>query len=301
MIEIMNLNKSFEDLAALKNVNIKIQKGSVYGLVGSNGAGKTTLLKTMVGVYQGDQGTCSIDGQEVFENVAIKAKVIFIPDTLYFFANYSVRDMAKYYSNIYPAWNEARFEKLKEAFDIDVNKNIHRLSKGMQRQVAFWLALSSMPDYLILDEPLDGLDPVMRQKVKNLLIQDVAERQMTVLISSHNLRELEDLCDTIGILHKGTLILEKELDDLKSDVHKIQVAFKEEVSGEFLVNAQAQVLYEEVRGSVRLFIMRGSKEDLTRLFAKQQPLVLDILPLTLEEVFIYEMGGIGYAIENIII
>ncbi|SHK49845.1 ABC transporter ATP-binding protein [Desulforamulus aeronauticus] len=301
MIEIKDLNKSFEDLAALKNVNIKIQKGSVYGLVGSNGAGKTTLLKTMVGVYQGDQGTCYIDGQEVFENVAIKAKVIFIPDTLYFFPNYSVRDMAKYYKNIYPAWNEVRFEKLKEAFDIDVNKNINRLSKGMQRQVAFWLALSSMPDYLILDEPLDGLDPVMRQKVKNLLIQDVAERQMTVLISSHNLRELEDLCDTIGILHKGTLILEKELDDLKSDVHKIQVAFKEEVSGEFLANAQAQVLYEEIRGSVRLFIMRGNKDDLTRIFAKQQPLVLDILPLTLEEVFIYEMGGIGYAIENIII
>ena len=299
MIEIKDLSKSFEDLAALKKVNIKIHKGSVYGLVGSNGAGKTTLLKTMVGVYQGDQGTCYIDGQEVFENVEIKAKVIFIPDTLYFFSNYSVSDMAKYYRNIYPAWNEERYEKLKEAFDIDVNKKINRLSKGMQRQVAFWLALSSMPDYLILDEPLDGLDPVMRQKVKNLLIQDVAERKMTVLISSHNLRELEDLCDTIGILHRGTLILEKELDDLKSDVHKIQAAFKEDVPGEFLQDAQ--VLYEEVRGSVRLFIIRGNKDDLTRLFEKHNPLILDILPLTLEEIFIYEMGGIGYAIENIII
>ena len=299
MIEIKDLSKSFEDLTALNKVNIKIQKGSVYGLVGSNGAGKTTLLKTMVGVYQGDQGNCYIEGQEVFENVGIKAKVIFIPDTLYFFDNYTVGDMAKYYRNIYPTWNQERFIKLKEAFDIDVAKRINRLSKGMQRQVAFWLALSTMPEYLILDEPLDGLDPVMRQKVKNLLIQDVAERNMTVLISSHNLRELEDLCDTIGILHKGTLLLEKELDDLKSDVHKIQVAFKEAVPERFL--AEAQVLYQEARGSVRLFIIRGHKADLTRLFEKHEPLILDILPLTLEEIFIYEMGGRGYAIENIII
>ncbi|ABO51744.1 ABC transporter related protein [Desulforamulus reducens MI-1] len=299
MIEIKDLSKSFEDLAALKNVNIKVNKGSVYGLVGSNGAGKTTLLKTMVGVYQGDQGTCCIEGQEVFENVEIKAKIIFIPDALYFFSTYSVRDMAKFYSNIYPSWNQQRFNKLKEAFGIDINKKINRLSKGMQRQVAFWLALSTMPEYLILDEPLDGLDPVMRQKVKNLIIQDVAEREMTVLISSHNLRELEDLCDTIGILHQGTLVLEKELDDLKSDVHKIQVAFKEDVPEQILQDAQ--ILYEEIRGSVKLFIIRGNKEELTKQFNKHNPMILDILPLTLEEIFIYEMGGIGYAIENIII
>lgn len=298
MIEIKDLSKSFADLAALKNVNVNINKGSVYGLIGSNGAGKTTLLKTLVGIYQGDAGKGYIDGQEVFENVEIKAKVIFIPDTLYFFSTYSIRDMAKFYRNIYPHWNEERFEKLRGAFDIDINKKVNRLSKGMQRQVAFWLALSAMPDYLILDEPLDGLDPVMRQKVKNLIIQDVAERRMTVLISSHNLRELEDLCDTIGILHRGTLILEKELDDLKSDVHKIQVVFKKEISGPIIDNAQ--ILYEENRGSVKLLIIRGHKEDIQNQLKKQEPVILDILPLTLEEIFIYEMGGIGYDIHNIV-
>lgn len=298
MIKIKDLSKSFDDLEVLKKVNIKISKGSVYGLVGSNGAGKTTLLKTIVGVYKEDEGKACIDGQEVFENVQNKAKVMFIPDTLYFFYTYSVRDMAKFYKNIYPSWNEERYEKLKEAFDIDINKKINRLSKGMQKQVAFWLALSAMPEYLILDEPLDGLDPVMRQKVKNLIIQDVAERKMTILISSHNLRELEDLCDTIGILHRGTLILEKELDDLKSDVHKIQAAFKEDVPGQILNDVD--ILYEEIRGSVRLFIIRGNKSDITKQFKKHDPVILDILPLTLEEIFIYEMGGIGYAINNII-
>ncbi|AEG62045.1 ABC transporter ATP-binding protein [Desulforamulus ruminis] len=298
MIEIKGVSKSFEDVKALKEVTLRINKGSVYGLIGSNGAGKTTLLKILAGVYQGDEGKGYMAGQEVFENVEIKAKVIFIPDTLYFFSTYSVRDMANFYKNIYPTWNQERFEKLKTAFDIDINKKINRLSKGMQRQVAFWLALSAMPEYLILDEPLDGLDPVMRQKVKNLIIQDVAERNMTVLISSHNLRELEDLCDTIGILHRGALILEKELDDLKSDIHKVQVAFKQEVSGPILQDIP--VLYEESRGSVRLFIIRGHKEEMIRQFKKHDPVILDILPLTLEEIFIYEMGGIGYAIENVI-
>lgn len=298
MIELKDLSKSFDDLAALKNVNIKINKSSVYGLIGSNGAGKTTLLKIIAGIYQGDTGQGYIEGQEVFENVDIKAKVIFIPDALYFLANYSVRNMAKFYRNIYPHWNEERFVKLGEAFDIDINKNINRLSKGMQRQVAFWLALSAMPDYLILDEPLDGLDPVMRQKIKNLIIQDVAERNMTVIISSHNLRELEDLCDTIAILHRGTIILEKDIDDLKSDVHKIQLAFKEE-KPELIID-NAQILYEENRGSVKLFIIRGNKEDIQNQLEKQDPLILDILPLTLEEIFIYEMGGIGYDINNII-
>lgn len=298
MIEAKNVSKHFEDLYALKSVDIHVNKGSIYGLVGSNGAGKTTLIKTLVGVYKQDKGEVLIDGKEVFENTELKSRVIFIPDALYFFSQYSIKNMAKFYKRVYESWNDERYEKLKEAFNIDENKKVHRLSKGMQRQVAFWLALSAMPDVLILDEPLDGLDPVMRQKVKNLIIQDVAERQMTVLISSHNLRELEDLCDHIGILHKGSLILEKELDDLKSDIHKIQVAFKGEVSDEILQNVS--VLYEEQRGSIRLIIVRGKKEKILNQINKYNPVILDILPLTLEEIFIYEMGDVGYEIKNII-
>lgn len=298
MIEAKNVSKHFEDLDALKNVDIHVNRGSIYGLVGSNGAGKTTLIKTLVGVYRQDKGEVLIDGKEVFENTELKSRILFIPDALYFFSQYSIKDMAKFYRRIYEGWNNERYEKLKEAFNIDENKKIHRLSKGMQRQVAFWLALSAMPEVLILDEPLDGLDPVMRQKVKNLIIQDVADRQMTVLISSHNLRELEDLCDHIGILHKGSLILEKELDDLKSDIHKIQVAFKGEISDELLQNVS--VLYEEQRGSIRLIIVRGKKEKILNQINKYNPVILDILPLTLEEIFIYEMGDVGYEIKNII-
>ncbi|WPC40465.1 ABC transporter ATP-binding protein [Clostridium sp. JS66] len=298
MIQGKNVSKSFEDLEALKNVNINVNKGSIYGLVGSNGAGKTTLLKTLVGIYKQDSGEVLIYGQSVFENLDVKSRVIFIPDMLYFFSQYSVKDMAGFYKRIYETWDEERYLKLKDAFNIDENKKINNLSKGMQRQVAFWLALSVQPDVLILDEPLDGLDPVMRQKVKNLIVQDVAEKQMTVLISSHNLRELEDLCDYIGIMHKGSLILEKDLDDLKLDIHKIQVAFKESVEEEILEGVD--ILYEEERGSVKLFIVRGKKEEIVDQINKYDPVILDILPLTLEEIFIYEMGDVGYEIKNII-
>ncbi len=299
MIEVVNLIKEFDDLEALKGVNLHVNKGSIYGLLGSNGAGKTTLLKTLAGIYKDDKGQVTIDGDRIFENEALKQRVIFIPDHLFYFSSYTIEDMAKFYREVYSNWNEDRYRSLQSVFKLDFNKKIHKLSKGMQRQVAFWLSLSITPDVMILDEPLDGLDSVMRQKVKNLLIQEVAEREMTIIISSHNLRELEDLCDHIGILHKGELVLEKELDDLKQDIHKIQVVFKEPSSRDAL--KELNILYQEERGSVLLFIARGNKEKILSCFKKLQPVILDILPLTLEEIFIYEMGDIGYAIENIII
>ncbi len=299
MIEAKNISKMFDDSAALTDVSINVKKGSIYGLVGSNGAGKTTLLKILAGVYRQDQGEVLIDNQKVFENIEIKSKTVFIPDSLYFFSQYTVKDMAIFYQRIYANWNEERYQILKNAFQLDEHKKIQQMSKGMQRQAAFWLALSITPDFLILDEPLDGLDPIMRQKVRNLIIQDTAEREMTVLISSHNLRELEDLCDNIGILHQGRLIVEKELDDLKSDIHKIQAAFQGDQPKKIFQNKN--VLYHEKRGSVRLFIIRGKKEEIIQEVSQYQPLVLDILPLTLEEIFIYEMGGIGYEIKNIVI
>ncbi|WP_044747741.1 ABC transporter ATP-binding protein [Bacillus alveayuensis] len=299
MIKISNVRKEFEDLEVIKGLTLHIQKGSIYGLLGSNGAGKTTLLKLMAGIYKQDAGDILINDEPVFENVNVKKKLIFMPDALYFFPHTTIQQMAHFYKNIYPSWNEERFQKLKEVFQIDVHKKIHRLSKGMQRQVAFWLAFSAMPDVFVLDEPLDGLDAVMRQKVKNLLVQDVAEREMTVVISSHNLREVEDLCDSIGIMHKGELIIEKSLDDLKSDVHKIQVAFKGNVPSRFL--AGLNVLYKEERGSVLLSIVRGKEEHVVSHVKKFEPAIFDLLPLTLEEIFIYEMGDVGYAIENILV
>ncbi len=277
----------------------RFKKSSIYGLVGSNGAGKTTLLKIIAGLYRQQKGQVKINGENVFENVDVKLKTIFIPDELYFFTQYSINDMAKYYQTIYPTWNDERFIKLKDAFKIDKKKRITSLSKGMQRQVAFWLALSTMPDVLILDEPIDGLDPVMRKKVKNLIIQDVAEREMTVFISSHNLRELEDICDHIGIIHQGKMVLQKDLDDLKSDVHKIQVAFKNEIPQNLL--EEENILHKEQRGSVLVLIMRGEKESVLSRLTKYNPVILDILPLTLEEIFIYEMGGVGYEVQDIIL
>ena len=303
--ETKDLSKNFRQvqknsfIEALSQINIQVPKGSVYGLVGSNGAGKTTLLKILAGVYRQDQGKALVEQQEIFENLIAKAKTVFIPDTLYFFSQYTVRDIAGFYQKVYPSWSQERYQKLREAFELDEKMKIQQMSKGMQRQAAFWLAMSAAPEGLILDEPLDGLDPVMRKKVKNLIIQDVASRSMTVLISSHNLRELEDLCDMVGILHQGRLILEKELDDLKSDTHKIQVAFSQEPPEDLF--REQSVLYRETRGIVRLYIIRGKQEEIVQELAKHKPLLVDELPLTLEEIFIYEMGGLDYAIENIFV
>jgi len=298
VIKVENVTKSFDDLIAVNNLTLNVNKGSVFGLVGSNGAGKTTLLKMLTGIYKEDSGSVIIDGEKIFENVELKSKIAFIPDELYFYPNYTIKDMAKFYKDVYPSWNEDRFNKLKEVFKIDVKKRINRLSKGMKRQVAFWLSLSIMPEVMILDEPVDGLDPVMRKKVKNLLFQDVAEREMTVIISSHNLRELEDICDHIAIMHEGRLLVQRDLDDLKSDVHKIQVSFKDKEVEE-LINDE-NILYKEERGSVNLFIIRGSRDEIINKFNKYNPVLFDVLPLTLEEIFIYEMGDVGYEFQNIL-
>ncbi len=298
MIEVENVSKQFEDLEALREVSLTVHKGSIYGLVGSNGAGKTPILKLLAGIYRPDVGNLIIDSQPIFENEVVKMRCVFIPDNLYFFLNYTIQDMADFYANIYPQWNNQRYLKLANVFNIEAKRRIRTLSKGMQRQVALWLGLALMPDVMILDEPLDGLDPVMRQKVKNLIIQDVAERQMTVIISSHNLRDLEDICDYIGILHQGKMIIQKDLDDLRADVHKIQVAFSGEIPSALL--EQTQALYHEQRGSVLILIVRGTYSEIISHMQSFNPAVLDILPLTLEEIFIYEMGDNGYEIKNIL-
>lgn len=298
MLTIKEISKGFADVQALEQVSLNLEQGSIYGLVGSNGAGKTTLLKLLTGIYRPDAGQILYQGHQVYENVDVKAKICFIPDDLYFFGQYSVRNMADFYRTVYPNWNEERFLKLQQVFGLDMHKGLNRLSKGMRRQAAFWLAFSTMPELLVLDEPLDGLDPVMRQKVKNLLVQEVAERGTSVIISSHNLRDLEDLCDRVGILHRGSLILEKGMQDLISTVHKVQVAFADGVPEAVLKHPG--LVFKEERGSVLLIIVRGDRQQITAQLAQYNPVILDILPLTLEEIFIYEMGDAGYEIRNIV-
>ena len=299
MIEMKHISKRFDRYQALENVNLSIQKGSIYGLIGSNGAGKTTLIKLLAGIYRQDKGDILIDGTPVYENVGLKQKIFYIPDQPFVFSQYTTRQMARFYKSCYPSWNEERFEKLAGLFEVNLQKKIQTFSKGWQRQISFILALSANPEILILDEPMDGLDPVVRKKVKNLLINDVAEREMTIFISSHNLREIEDICDHIGIIHQGTLILEKELDELKADIHKVQVAYRDGVPNQLL--KKLQPLHVEKRGSVNLFVVRGEESMITKQIRETNPVIFDLLPLTLEEIFIYEMGDIGYAIKNVIV
>jgi len=299
MIQLVHVHKKIDKEQILNDLTLTVHKGSIYGLLGSNGAGKTTMLKTLAGILKQDKGTVTIKGENVYENNDIKQSVFFMPDYPTFMPQYTTRQMAKFFQSIYPNWSEERFMMLGNVFELDMDKKIHTYSKGLQRQAAFWLALSTNPSVFILDEPFDGLDPVIRTKVKNLLVQEVAEREMTVIISSHNLREVEDLCDHIGIIHKGTCILEKDIDDLKSDIHKIQVAFPKDIQEDW--KTQLKPVYVEQRGSVYMLIVKGEKQKILADIQTFQPILLDILPLTLEEIFIYEMGDLNYAIQNILL
>ncbi|CAH1215585.1 ABC transporter ATP-binding protein YtrB [Paenibacillus auburnensis] len=300
MIEIRGVSKIFQGEKAVDGISLTVHKGAIYGLLGSNGAGKTTLLKTLAGIYRPEEGTVTIGGKPVFEAPEVKQRIIFMPDSPYFFPQASIRSMAAFYRSVYPSWSEERFKELAAVFRLDQGRKLSRFSKGMQRQAAFWLALSCAPEVLIMDEPIDGLDPVMRRQIKNLLFQEVAERGLTVLISSHNLREIEDLCDHVGIMHGGKMLVEKDLDDLKADTHKIQVAFRDERHAGALT-AKLQILHQEQRGSVNLYIVKGDRERISRAFHVYEPYVFDLLPLTLEEIFIYEMGDAGYDAQPILL
>lgn len=297
MIEVKNVIKRFGDFFALNGVNVNVEKGSVYGLVGPNGAGKTTVIKCMAGIYRQDGGSVLIDGKPVYENAEIKSRVAYVSDDLYFFPGYSIKDSAAYYRGIYPNWSDERFREIADVFKIDEKRAARRLSKGMQKQAAFWLGLSTQPDVMILDEPMDGLDPVMRRNVWNIMLAEVANRGMTVLVSSHNLRELEDVCDHVGIMNKGRIAIEKGLDEVKGNIHKVQTAFRDGLPDE--LRTSLDILKHERAGSVDMLIIRGDSGEITDKIRKYSPLLLDVVPLTLEEVFIYELGGMGYELEII--
>ena len=297
MIEVKELHKSFDGFEALRGLNIHVPRGAVYGLVGPNGAGKSTVIRHLAGIYRQDSGEVLIGGEPVFENPAVKAKLAYIPDDIFYFGAATIRDMKNIYRAMIPTFSDERFEKLREAFPLDEKRAMRRLSKGMQKQAAFWIALSCCPEVIMLDEPVGGLDPVMRRQVWSLLLQDVAERGTTVLVSSHNLRELEDVCDHVGIMDKGRMLLERPLAALQENTVKIQLALPDGAE----LPEGLDILHESRTGRLRQLILRGKSEELTAKLAACEPFFLDVLPLSLEEIFIYELGGAEHEIKNILL
>ena len=299
MIEIRELVKTFDGFAALDGASLTVPQGAIYGLVGPNGAGKSTLLRHLTGVYRQDSGTVSVDGADVWENVAGKQRIASIPDEIFYYPSATLEDMRKFYRGIYPTFDDALFDKLYDVFQLPKRTPIRRFSKGMQKQAAFWIAMCCMPDYLILDEPVDGLDPVMRRQVWSLIMQDVAERGTTVLVSSHNLRELEDVCDHVGIMNKGKVLLERSLSELQENTVKMQIVFRGEGAPE--LPAGLNLLHESHLGRVFTIIFRGNTQQITERLAALDPVYMEAVPLTLEEIFIYELGGADYAVREIIL
>ena len=300
MIKVNNLVKTFDGFRVLDGLTMTVEPGSIYGLVGPNGAGKSTVLRHIAGVYRPDSGTVLVDGQPVYENPAVKQGIAVIPDELYYFNSASTRDMMKFYRGIYPQFDDKRYHALREAFpEVDDRQPIRRLSKGMQKQSAFWLALCCAPKLLVLDEPVDGLDPVMRRQVWSLLMGDVAQRGTTVLISSHNLRELEDVCDHVGILSHGKVLLERSLTDLQDNIVKLQIAFAQAEPPAF--PRDLHILHTAQVGRVFTLILRGSPADIKARMAPLNPILMEALPLSLEEIFIYELGGEDYAVRDIVL
>ena len=298
MIVVKGLKKSFDGFEALRGLDLHVPRGAVYGLVGPNGAGKSTLIRHLAGVYRQDGGEALIGGEPVYENPAVKAKIACIPDEVYYYPGATVRDMMRFARSMCPTFSDERFTKLADAFgELRCEQSMRRLSRGMQKQAAFWIVLSCCPEVILLDEPVDGLDPVMRRQVWSLLLQDVAEHGTTVLVSSHNLRELEDVCDHVGIMDRGKMLLERPLSELQENMVKIQLALPD---GRELPE-DLEILHETRTGRLRQLILRGGAEELTNRLAACEPFFLDVLPLSLEEIFIYELGGAEHEIRNILL
>ena len=298
MIQVERLTKKFQTYTALNQISVSVQPGSVFGLVGSNGAGKSTLLRTIAGIYKPDSGTVAIEGTPIFEHPNVKNDIFFISDFPYFIPQSNMKEMAKFYASMYSNWSHERYRELCSLFPIEEKMKISSMSKGMQRQVALICALSTQPKVLLMDEIFDGLDPVMRQLLKKLLAREVSERNITVMIASHNLRELEDVCDHVGLLHQGGVVFEQELDGLKLNLHKLQAVFKPMISMD--VFSDLDILKFDMKGSLINMVIRGDKGVISRRIEALKPVYFEMLPLTLEEVFISEMEVSGYDIDKII-
>ena len=297
MIEIRELTKTFEGIRAVDNITTTIHEGQIFGLVGSNGAGKSTFLRLLSGIMKADQGTILIDGQKVFENLEIKNEICFLPDTAYFFPNSTVRGMKNYYKMVYKKFDEKKFDELAEKFHVEMDRKISTFSKGMKKQVSMLLGICARTKYLFCDETFDGLDSVMRQAVKSLFALEVINREFTPIIASHNLREIEDICDTVGLLHKGGILFTKDMEEMKFHMHKVQCVIDNPIAEERLL-AELQVLHHEKRGSLLSFTARGTKEEILDRIKERDPVFVEALPLTLEEIFISEMEVKGYDIKH---
>ncbi len=298
MIEITNVTKRFDREPVLENLNCKIEKSSIYGLVGANGAGKSTLLRLIMGIYKQEEGTILVDGVESFDNPIIKEKMAFVPDDLFFYPGYSLYDMAGFYQGIFKNFDMEYFKELCSLFKLDINRKVSTFSKGMKRQGALILAISTKAEYLFFDETFDGLDPVIRNLVKKIICESVAKNNTTIILTSHNLRELEDTCDHLGLLYKGGILFESDIDSLKTKMFKIQISLDREFDKEDFSNLE--ILSFKKKGSVAEIIIRGDKEKTKKDLEKLDPRILDFIPLTLEEVFIYEMEVLGYEFESIL-
>ena len=293
MLEMKNVTKTFDGFKALDDLTLTVPRGAVYGLVGPNGAGKSTAIRHLTGVYRPDCGEILMEGQKIYENNAIKARIGYIPDEIFYFPSASLEEMRRYYRSMYPKFDDALFERLYDVFQLPKKGQIRRFSKGMQKQAAFHLTICCRPDVMILDEPVDGLDPVMRRQVWSLILSDVAQHETTVLISSHNLRELEDVCDHVGIMDHGKMLLERSLADMQGSTCKLQIV------GE--LPADLEILHENHSARLRTVIVRGDPELVAAKVKASNPIYFDVLPLSLEEIFIYELGGVNYEVKDIIL
>lgn len=297
MVDVIGVKKSFDGFPALDGLDMYVPRGSIYGLVGPNGAGKSTILRHITGIYRQDEGDILVNGEPVFENEAVKKSIAYIPDDIFWFTQATLRDMMKYYAGIYPKFDRDRFEKLGADFDFDDRRQMRRLSKGMQKQAAFRLCLSMRPDLLVLDEPVDGLDPVMRRRMWSLIMEDVAENGTTVVVSSHNLRELEDVCDQVGIMKGGKMLLQRSLEELQENIVKVQIAMPD--GGK--LPEDINIVHEATTGRLHTLILRGDSGEVEQKLAGAHPLFMDLLPLTLEEIFIYELGGADSEVKDIVL
>ena len=293
MLELRNVAKTFGNFKALDDLSMTVPRGTVYGLVGPNGAGKSTAIRNITGVYQPDQGRITMEGIDIYENPGLKSRMGYIPDDIFYYPSASLEEMRKFYKGMYPNFDDDLFQRLYEVFQLPKKSPIRRFSKGMQKQAAFHLSICTRPEVLILDEPVDGLDPVMRRQVWSLILSDVAQRETTVLISSHNLRELEDICDHVGIMDHGKMLLERSLTDMQGATHKLQLV------GD--VPRGLQILHESQSGRLKTLIVRGDVKQIAELTDQTKPAYFDILPLSLEEIFIYELGGVNYEVKNIVL
>lgn len=300
MIEIKNISKSFDDIKAVDNVSVEIKEDSVFGLIGTNGAGKSTVLRMTTGVLKPDLGTITIDGEPVYDNNKAKDKFFFIADEPYFFANANARDMAAFYSRLYKDFDKAMFADFLKRFGLEERRKINTYSKGMKKQLALLLGICSNTKYLFCDETFDGLDPVMRQGIKSIFASEMDKRGLTPIIASHNLRELEDICDHVGLLHKGGVLLSKDLEDLKCGIQKVQCVFSDEESRK-QTEQKLDIATSENRGSLYTYTVRGSREDIMSVFESASTVFFEVLPLSLEEIFISETEVAGYDIKKLIL